>query len=125
MGHPVEIFLTPPADSSTCPICRDVLEDAVSMKECGHTFCDECAEACLRSKSCPACRVVVTGTNPNFYARESIGSMQVKCLNGHCIGENEDQNCTWTGRCEDATTIRICADSKLLRVRGKDVTTNA
>jgi hypothetical protein len=91
MGLPVEIFITSPPDSSTCAICHDVLEDAVSMKECGHTFCDHCARDCLRSNSnsCPNCRVQVSGTNPNFFARESIGSMQVKCLNGHSVGNDQ------------------------------------
>lgn len=115
MGHPVEIFPTPPPDSAICAICHDVLQNAVSMKECGHTFCDECAKACLPTKTCPNCRVGVTGSIPCFYARESIGAMQVKCLLGRSIEDDESNkrkrgnegdatpadSCDWTGRCED------------------------
>jgi hypothetical protein len=85
------------------------------MKECGHTFCDECAKACLPTKTCPNCRVGVTGSIPCFYARESIGAMQVKCLLGRSIEDDESNkrkrgnegdatpadSCDWTGRCED------------------------
>jgi len=117
MGHPTDIFLSPPPDSSTCAICHDVLQDAVSMKECGHTFCDGCAKTCLQTntKSCPNCRVKVTGCIPNFFARESIGAMQVKCPHGRNDNDEEEskrrrgndgdalpaEGCTWTGRCED------------------------
>jgi len=116
MGHPTDIFLSPPPDSSTCAICHDVLQDAVSMKECGHTFCDGCAKTCLHTtKSCPNCRVEVTGCNPNFFARESIGAMQVKCPHGKHDDDEEgakrrrgndgealpSEGCTWTGSCED------------------------
>jgi hypothetical protein len=72
MGYPVEIFATPSPDSSTCAICHEILEDAVSMKEC---------------YSCPNCHTAVTGTNPNYYARESIGALEIKCLNGHSIAD--------------------------------------
>eukprot|EP00956_Cyclotella_meneghiniana_P029844 scaffold73555_cov37-Cyclotella_meneghiniana.AAC.4 len=116
MGHPTEIFLSSPPDSSTCAICHDVLQDAVSMKECGHTFCDGCAKTCLQTtKSCPNCRVEVTGCNPNFFARESIGAMQVKCPHGKHDDDEEgskrrrgndgdalpSEGCTWTGSCDD------------------------
>lgn len=112
MGYASEIFLSPPPDNSNCAICHDVLQDAVSMKECGHTFCDECAIACLETKSCPTCRVAVSGTIPNFYARESIDSMQVRCPEGHdddrskrTRGDDGEaipaETCDWTGRCDD------------------------
>ncbi|KAL3797330.1 hypothetical protein ACHAWO_005489 [Cyclotella atomus] len=117
MGHPIDIFLTPPPDKNICAICRDILEDAVSMKECGHLFCDECANVLwILSDSCPNCRVPITGTTPCFYAREAIEAMQVKCLNGRGISEGEaskrqrgndgeavpPESCTWTGTCEEA-----------------------
>eukprot|EP00956_Cyclotella_meneghiniana_P029845 scaffold73555_cov37-Cyclotella_meneghiniana.AAC.5 len=117
MGHPTEIFVSSPPDSSTCAICHDVLEDAVSMKECGHTFCDGCAKTCLQTntKECPSCRVEVTGCIPNFFARESIGAMQVKCPHGRNDNADEESKrrrgndgdalqtecCGWTGRCDD------------------------
>lgn len=117
MGHPVDIFTAPPSDSAICAICHDVLKDAVSMKECGHTFCQECAAACLRSsRRCPNCRVYVTGSNPCYFARDSIGSMQVKCPHGSDEEGTDESNkrrkgdngeavpeecCNWVGRCED------------------------
>lgn len=85
------------------------------------------AEACLETESCPTCRVAVSGTNPNFYARESIGSMQVKCPNGE---DNDDRSkrrrgdtgnvvpaetCEWTGSCDDLEKHDSTCQFKVVR----------
>jgi hypothetical protein len=124
MGYPVEIFTTSPPDSCICPICHDVLKDPICFKEyCGHTFCDECAQKHLdkdkdediEQKSCPTCRKHVTGTVPNFFARETIGALEVKCPTQIDHGENDSNKrargnegevvpasdgCGWVGKCE-------------------------
>jgi hypothetical protein len=80
------------------------------------------------ANSCPNCRVRVTGTNPCFFARESIGSLQVKCLNGHSIGDDQaskrrrgndgeaapPENCTWIGKCEDAMAHQNVCSFKMI-----------
>ena len=85
MGHPTDIFVETPT-SGICAICHDVLENATSLKECGHSFCNECIKLCLESTpSCPTCRVNVEGESsciPAFVCRELIDSMKVKCTNG-------------------------------------------
>ena len=116
MGHLTEIFSSPPPDRDICAICHDVLKNAVSMKECGHTFCETCADACIQTRTCPNCRVAVTGTNPNFHARESIESMDVICPNGNSdqgtVQANsrrrgndgeivQDERCNWKGHLKD------------------------
>eukprot|EP00956_Cyclotella_meneghiniana_P029093 scaffold69416_cov19-Cyclotella_meneghiniana.AAC.1 len=113
MGHPVEIFTSPPPDSCICAICHDVLKDAVGIN-CGHSFCEECAKACLLTKSCPNCRAAFTSYAPNYTTREFIGSMPVRCHHGQDeLNESNkttrgndgeavsNDRCTWTGKCED------------------------
>jgi hypothetical protein len=63
----------------------------VAMKECGHSFCDECAKSCLRTKKCPNCRVEVTGLIPNYFATESVGSMMVRCPQGQIEEDGSGQ----------------------------------
>lgn len=81
-GHPTDIFCTDPPPSCICVICLDIVRDASSLKECGHTFCNECIKSCTRQdldNRCPNCRVDVTGSNPNYALREIIEAMPVKC----------------------------------------------
>jgi hypothetical protein len=114
MGHPADVFITPPPDSCNCAVCLDILQNAVSFKECGHSFCNECATACLNAnglKSCPTCPAQVTGIVPNFTTREMIGSMMVNCLHGNDGSKRAKGNdkrtrskstgCGWTGKCDD------------------------
>lgn len=49
--------------SQMCPVCLDVIEDAVAPKECGHPACRACLTASLQhSKKCPVCRVAIVGS---------------------------------------------------------------
>jgi hypothetical protein len=132
MGHPSDIFTSPPSDSYICAVCTDVLEDAVSFKECGHTFCHGCATTCLSSKKCPSCRVKVTGFNPSFIVREVIGSMEVKCphLNeagvddqaskrargnvGEAVLVSSADKCNWVGKCSDLQNHEAVCDFKIV-----------
>jgi hypothetical protein len=114
MGHHVEIFTTPPPDSCICAICHDVFKDPsifeADTKSCGHTFCDDCAKDI---SSCPTCRKEVNGTVPNFFARETIGALEVKCPTQFEVNQSNKRArgnegevvptsdmCGWVGKCE-------------------------
>ena len=61
MGHPTAIFLTPPDPNYKCAICLDIMDDPVSLLQCGHTFCRSCLASSLSQsgKSCPECRAAI------------------------------------------------------------------
>ena len=74
------MFSPEPAASCICVICHDILKDASSLKECGHTFCEECINQSLtKNPSCPSCRAAVTGVNPAYIVRQIVDEMQVRC----------------------------------------------
>ena len=97
MGYSTDIFTTEPADSCICAICHDVLKDASSLTDCGHSFCTECINSLYllfnsSELSCPTCRTAVTGsTNPNYAVRGIIDALDVSCPHGG--GE-----CGWKGK---------------------------
>ncbi|KAL7439211.1 hypothetical protein ACHAXM_006625 [Skeletonema potamos] len=114
MGHPTDIFLSYPDDTLICAICHEVLNDASSFKECGHTFCDGCILECLAvNPTCPTCREYVhTGSNPNYALRDIIDKLEVRCPEEleerpakrlKSTGDNCDDNgdeyspCDWRG----------------------------
>ena len=107
-GHPTDIFLANPAITFICPICHDVLKDASSFRECGHTFCERCIEECSAvAASCPTCRKPVqTGSTPNYSLRDIIGSLEVRCPErGNSIGNT----CNWKGNVNDLNQhLDIC-----------------
>lgn len=135
MGHPVEIFTSSPPESCICAVCTDVLQDAVAFKECGHTFCNECAAACLPSNLCPTCRTEVTcGSIPIFTLRELIGSMEVKCPRSNDAGMEDRsgkkakandgkavpvshnvEGCGWIGKCLDVLKHEAVCDFKVVK----------
>lgn len=95
MGHSTDIFLNDPADSCICAICHDVLKDASSLTDCGHSFCAECINSLYFNSSelsCPTCRTAVTGsTNPNYAVRGIIDALEVSCPDG-------GTECGWLGK---------------------------
>ena len=116
MGHDERIFSSPPPESHICSLCLDVFKDAVSMKECGHTFCEACATTCLQTKNCHLCRGNVTNWNPNFPTREIIEALDVHCSHGKSHEETVQANrrrrgndgeiilvdkCNWMGPLKD------------------------
>jgi hypothetical protein len=117
MGHPVDIFATPPPDSYICAICHDILKDPVSFK-CGHTYCDGCARACLSSGTCPNCRTAVNDIIPSYILREVIGSMYVNCPNGNICNNGESvasgDCCNWSGKCQDLQTHDKTCEFKVI-----------
>ena len=80
MGHSTDMFSPDPAASCICAIFHDVLKHVSSLKECGHMFCEECIKTNLESNtSCPNFCAAVTGSNPNYFARDTIVLMLVRC----------------------------------------------
>ena len=148
MGHETEIFSPPLPEWAICVICHDVLQDAVSMEECGHTFCKECANKCMQTRACPNCRADVTGWNPNFFARESIELMGVRCPHGKSDEGMEPSNkrrrsdggeavpeerCNWVGPFKDLKNHYDVCDFKIIscavdgcnhECRRKDISTH-
>ena len=99
MGHPTNLFSPEPASNYICVVCHDVLEDACSVKECGHTFCHDCIKTFLETynvASCPNCRVNVSGYVPNYFARDSVDELQVQCFEGAC-SDDQDNNSSDNG----------------------------
>ena len=93
MGHPTSVFSPEPSQSTICAICADVLQDACSVKECGHTFCYNCIETSLESSNtCPNCRIEVSGYTPNYFARDTVDELQVLCLRKSKDGAPSDDN---------------------------------
>jgi len=116
MGHPTSIFSPTPSENWLCAICTDVLQDACSMKECGHTFCYNCIKTSLESSNaCPHCRIEVSGYTPNYFARDTVDELQVICQNkdGAPSDDNNDGSnkkrkrdddtncCNWKGPLKD------------------------
>ena len=44
----------------TCPLCLNILEDAVMIRDCNHRFCNECLIQAMNRSACfcPMCRGV-------------------------------------------------------------------
>jgi hypothetical protein len=113
MGHPTDIFLAPLAASTfTCAICWDVLKDATSFKECGHTFCELCVDECIARKTrCPNCRrPVQTGSNPNYAMRDVVDSLEVRC---------QVESCGWKGTVGELHQHRDVCGFGINKKRGK------
>ncbi|XP_061413288.1 probable E3 ubiquitin-protein ligase DTX3 [Lethenteron reissneri] len=46
-------------NQDTCPICMDDFTNKTSLKRCKHSFCKECIDQAMKSKSvCPICQTV-------------------------------------------------------------------
>ena len=115
MGHPIDIFALEPSPSCICIICHEVLELASSLKECGHTFCNNCIETSFQdSNLCPTCRVESSCSIPNFFARDTVDELQVMCNPEAHQGNNKrkrdddddddddiDNHCNWKGPLKD------------------------
>lgn len=129
MGWSTDIFSPEPSPGIICSICHDVLENASSLKECGHTYCARCIRVCLErvSPSCPNCRVAVTGINPNYALRDVIESMPVRCpgcksdddddegSKNSQQGDEDSDGCDWSGTVKELNDHqKVC---ELVKVR--------
>lgn len=64
--------------SQDCPVCLDIIEDAVAPRECGHPACRGCLESLLRrSSKCPICRVQICAESITTLPRDSRFSVDL------------------------------------------------
>ena len=51
------------ASTSTCMVCKDVLEDVMILDPCGHGLCPECCKTILKMRrdrrKCPCCKTQI------------------------------------------------------------------
>lgn len=60
------------AKERQCPVCMDVIEDAVAPKECGHPACRACLMTALeRTGKCVVCRAGITKESVTTLPRDS------------------------------------------------------
>ncbi|XP_066936540.1 uncharacterized protein [Clytia hemisphaerica] len=64
----------------SCPICLDIVCEAVECKVCHKLYCDECVR---ELNTCPSCRQPFN-TQPNKNVRQFIGNLKTKCPNEEC-----------------------------------------
>eukprot|EP00117_Sycon_ciliatum_P019026 scpid94630/ scgid17382/ E3 ubiquitin-protein ligase CHFR; Checkpoint with forkhead and RING finger domains protein len=63
-------------ESLTCTICAEILEGAVSVQPCLHTFCGACASHWIMEQgheNCPECRRPVTALATNHRVMDLVG----------------------------------------------------
>lgn len=65
--------------SRECPLCLDIIDDAVAPQECGHPACRSCLmTAVRRSQKCPVCRVPIRFTSITTLPRQTRFSVDLK-----------------------------------------------
>lgn len=70
-----------------CPICFEVLRDAVRVEPCGHAFCEVCLIRHVdRWHQCPLDRRQISSLDvvPDLEARRAVGKLRVHCRYG-CV----------------------------------------
>jgi len=72
----------PKEDCWCCPICLDILDEAVETPCCSNLFCQKCIR---RVNSCPVCKSRnFSGFKPNIPIRRMILELEVPCSNKGC-----------------------------------------
>lgn len=68
-------------ESSTCPICLKLSEEAMESECCGFLFCNKCIDR-LEKSECPMCRKLNFKLHPSMIMRKLIKNLPVKCSFG-------------------------------------------
>ena len=116
-GFPSEIFLQPPSDNDKCSLCLQVMRDPRGCAA-GHLFCKGCIEKSIYIKpECPLCRSPLTreALVCNLYAKNHIGSMDIKCITTREI-KNDESCCGWIGKI-DSLDNHLEKDCNFFRVK--------
>lgn len=63
----------------TCAVCLNTLRDAVTLENCGHTFCESCARGVAEDPrpKCPECRRAFRSFHPAVVLRKIASSVPV------------------------------------------------
>eukprot|EP00742_Colponemidia_sp_Colp-10_P001457 GILJ01001567.1.p1 GENE.GILJ01001567.1~~GILJ01001567.1.p1 ORF type:complete len:262 (-),score=12.80 GILJ01001567.1:74-859(-) len=88
MGFASELVITDDKekDKWSCPICHDVVEDAVETP-CEHLFCKQCISS-VKNGCCPSCRATFSTQQikpPHRIIRERLAELQMLCRR-HSMG---------------------------------------
>lgn len=62
-------------DQLSCPICLDIIKDAVEAQCCHNLGCQEC----MKHKICPLCRADNMSVTPSHPIRRMIAGMAIQC----------------------------------------------
>jgi hypothetical protein len=114
MGYSDKVFIRVPDDYWRCPICAEILTDAVSVYCCDSVFCHECLSTWLveqKKTTCPQCRKPLTEANAETRDQRTnkyIGTQMVYCA-------NREDGCNWTGHLMDMTR-HLTTDCPVLMV---------
>lgn len=108
-GYKTSIFVSQPVDESyLCPICMDVLRNAVSVCSEGHLFCKACiSSAVQRTGRCPLCRSKIKACNFHKVRllNDAISQFVVKCETSRTYN-GYTETCPWTGPLRDLAEHR-------------------
>ena len=94
MGYDVELIAVG-ADVARehflCSVCLDLVENAVTIRECTHNFCQNCLDDVVRTRNlrCPDCRKNFTNadmTAPSRLMKNILSGIRLNCPND-CCGE--------------------------------------
>jgi hypothetical protein len=87
-----------------CPICADLFDKAVTIKDCGHTYCSVCIRRYFtairtgvhrQAKSCPTCRTTINALDVekalvmNRSIQEGVKAFKQILLNHHRSSKDE------------------------------------
>jgi hypothetical protein len=79
-GYPADLFIQPPPRATLCPICQQVLRQALRVCNNDHMYCASCLAQWTtpRRNSCPECRSVMRG-QPARTWNNFIQELTVRC----------------------------------------------
>jgi Zinc finger, C3HC4 type (RING finger) len=73
----------PISDSLKCNICFEMFNNPVTLKNCGHTFCEICINQW--KNNCPTCRSSIhNGYIPAYNIKSMINNTIILCSNENC-----------------------------------------
>ena len=86
-GHDTALFVEEPLAAWTCVTCHDVMKQAVSFCDNGHSSCRGCV-----TDKCPQCRTPIAPIRSLRELNETIALQMVRC------SVENGWPCGWTGQ---------------------------
>ena len=89
-------FVNQPSNSLYCPICQNLFQDPIISTGCGHTFCQKCIEAMLRTRpvvTCPIDDVAVNNNSVvlNRAVKGQLEDLLIYCQHGLYRVDSDDE----------------------------------